>query len=69
MIQDPRKPLETEKKAMRISLSPYSTYMQSFNIRSTVLPEISLDEKSVTYTHQGTHPPTQLVKVDTTELQ
>jgi len=53
--------LEIGMKAMGISIPPYSTYVPSFNFISFVLPEISFDEKSVTYNL----PPAQLAEFDT----
>ena len=48
---------------MGVNLSPYSSYKQSFNFRSVVLPEISLDEKAllIIIIHPATQLPTQLV--------
>jgi len=43
------------------------TYKQSFNFSSVVLPEISLDEKSVT--EPPTQLPAQLAQVDNQEPQ
>jgi len=47
-------------KAVGISHPPYSTYLQSFNFRSIVLSEISVDKKSITYNHTTPPPDTQL---------
>jgi len=48
-----------------VSLPPCSAYMQSFNFRSVVLPEISFDEKSVSVSQ----PATQLAQFDVAEPQ
>ena len=44
MIQDPQKQLQTGMKAMGISHSLYSIYVQNFNFRSAVPPDILFDE-------------------------
>jgi len=54
-------------KAIGISVPPFSTYKQSFNFRSFVVPEISLDEKSVTNNNQpatqsASHPITSICR-------
>jgi len=49
-----------------MNLPPYSIYTQSFNFRPAALPEILLDEKSITYNHPLTN---QLVQADTAERQ
>jgi len=52
------------------NLAPYSTKVQSFYFRSTVLSEISFDEKSVyNITQPATKPPTQLAQLNAPQLQ
>jgi len=46
---------------MEISLPPYCTFMQRFNVRSLVVPEIVFDEKAFVTSHvpglSDSHPP------------
>jgi len=60
-------PTCTATEPMGIGLPPHSTYKQSFNFQSTVLPEILLDEKN--YLQSPIHPLTELAQFDTEESQ
>jgi len=51
-----------------ISLSPYSTYMQSYNLRSIVIPEILLDKKALV-NHPISQSVTKLVHFDKPQPQ
>ena len=56
---------------MSINLPPRSTYRQSFNFRSTVVDELSFDQKELlipVVTHPPTNPATQLAQFDPKNL-
>jgi len=58
------------KHSMCINLPSYSTYMQSFNFRSLVLPQTLFDKKALlTITQSAMHPPIQLAQFHTPEPQ
>jgi len=61
--------IQVEKQEGHQPPTKRCTYMQSFNYRSIVLPEISFDKQSLIYDIPPSQPLAQSAQFDTTEPQ